>query len=466
MYLHEYLTVLRRRWKVLTLTTLLVTALAVAYTYIAEPEYAAETEIFISVESGSGTEDLLNADDYVRNRVPSYARLMTSEVVLQPVIDELRLQERPQELASRLLVETPPDTVIISVTALDADPGTAAALANAVATSFSTAVESLEPARTEAGAEVIRAVVVEPASVPERPIAPQQGLYILLGLTAGLGLGVGLAVLRHILDNRIAGEESISRVTQAPVLGRLPAVRSGGRTSLIVGALSSSQLAEAIRQARTNIQFVAIPRGQRSFVITSALPGEGKTTSAINLALAHASAGRSVCLVDGDLRRPAIATLLGIEGAVGVTNVLIESATLDDVKQSWSDASSSIDVIAAGSVPPNPAEILGSESMDTVLRTLESEYDVVIVDSPPLLPFTDAAVLASHAAGAILVVGMGKDAVSEPQLGRAVESLRAVDARILGVVINRVVGSEAERQAHNLYASSNQFSKGRNEYGA
>jgi polysaccharide biosynthesis transport protein len=169
-----------------------------------------------------------------------------------------------------------------------------------------------------------------------------------------------------------------------------------------------------------------------SIVFTSSVPGEGKTTTAANLAITMAANGVRVCLVEGDLRRARLLEYLGMDGSVGLTNVLIGQAELGDVLQKFADTS--VYVIGAGSVPPNPSELLGSTAMIETLRGLESRFDVVIIDSPPLLPVTDAAVLSSIAGGTVVVVGAGL--ADRDHLARSLQSLEAVNARVLGLVLN------------------------------
>jgi capsular exopolysaccharide synthesis family protein len=218
------------------------------------------------------------------------------------------------------------------------------------------------------------------------------------------------------------------------VLGGIAFDPDAAKRPLIVQNDPHSPRAEAFRQLRTNLQFVDIANHPKSIVVTSSVPGEGKSTSTANLAITLAAAGSTVALVEGDLRRPRVADYMGVEGAVGITNVLIGQATLDDVLQPWGNGR--LQVLACGPVPPNPSELLGSQPMDDLLRSLEKQFDYVIIDSPPLLPVTDAAVVSRLAGGAVIVAGSGK--VNREQLRRSLEILDAVDVRLLGILINRL----------------------------
>jgi succinoglycan biosynthesis transport protein ExoP len=179
-------------------------------------------------------------------------------------------------------------------------------------------------------------------------------------------------------------------------------------------------------------------------VISSSIPGEGKSTIAINLAMSLADSGSRVILVDADLRRPSIAEYLGIEGGVGLTTVLIGRAEVEDVVQPL--GKTALDLLPAGQIPPNPSELLGSMAMADLLEQLSGSYDMVLLDSPPLLPVTDAVVLSNLAGGALVVVGA--DRIHRPQLQQSLESLETAGAHLFGIVINKIARREAAAYAY------------------
>lgn len=285
------------------------------------------------------------------------------------------------------------------------------------------------------------------ADLPVTPTSPRPTLNLALGLLVGLAVGVGAAVLRETLDTSLKGAEAVQEQLGLPTLGLIGYDAETPKRPLIVHSSPRSTRAEAFRQLRTNLQFVDVDHPPRSIVVTSSLPQEGKSTATCNLAIALGQAGLRVVLVEGDLRRPRIGDYMGVEAAVGLTDVLVGRAELRDVLQPW--GSIDLRVLPSGPTPPNPSELLGSHQMQGLLTRLEADADLVLIDAPPLLPVTDAAILATLASGAIMVVRAGK--TSRDQARRAVEVLRSVDAHIYGVVMNMVPTKGPGAAAYGYY---------------
>ena len=217
---------------------------------------------------------------------------------------------------------------------------------------------------------------------------------------------------------------------------------SGTKGRLLTELAVQSPQAEAFRVLRTNIQFVHVDRPHKQFVVASAVQEEGKTTTAVDLAISLASAGIKTLLIDGDLRRSSIAGLLGLHGTVGVTTVLLGKVTVEEAIQRHT--LTDLDVLTSGVAPPNASgpELLQSNAMSNLMSTIRDMYEVVIIDSPPPpIPVTDAALLAAQADGALLVVRYGK--TTKDQLATALERLRQVDAATIGVVMDMVPTSKS-----------------------
>ncbi|MGI3785305.1 MAG: polysaccharide biosynthesis tyrosine autokinase, partial [Janthinobacterium lividum] len=381
-------------------------------------------------QSGS---DLAQGSTFAENQLSSYAQVATSPLVLQPVIAQLGLQTTPVLLAQQVSAFAPTDTVIIQVTVTDPSPTQAANIANAIGTQLASVSSDLSPRRQD-GSQAVKATILAPAQVPTDAASPNVLRNLAAGLILGLLLGVAVAILRRVLDTKIRTEADLEQVTAVPILGVVPFDSDAETHPVVIRDDPLSVRAEAVRRLRTNLQFVEAAEHSRSVVVTSSIPGEGKSTAALNLAASLSDAGLSVVLVDADLRRPSIARYVGIEGAVGLTTVLIGEANLDDVLQPWGD--SSLRVLPAGQVPPNPSELLGSGAMADVLEQLTARFDMVLLDSPPLLPVTDGAIL-GRLAGTTLVV-VGADRLHRTQLRAALESLTTAGARVSGIVLNKV----------------------------
>ena len=445
MTLQGLLQVIARRWRILVATPLLTLAAALVTSFLLTPQYESRTTLFVSATPTTvGASDLLQGNSFTQARVRSYVDVVTTDAVLAPVIDGLGLDVSVDEFAEQVSAASPLDTVLIEVTVTDTSPEQAAALADAVGQSLVAAVTELERPTTD-GASPIRVSVVQPAAVPESPVSPQPFLNAALGLLAGLGLAVGLAIARDTLDTRVSTAQEAADILDAPILASLQIDPAMADDWLVSDEQGFSVRAEAFRRLRTNLQFLDVKSHRRSFVITSALAGEGKTTVAVNLALAVAASGSRVVLVDADLRRPQVADYLQIEGSVGLTTVLIGRADVADVVQRWG-GDGHLDVIASGAVPPNPSELLGSASMEKLITSLEADYDIVLIDSPPMLPVTDPTILSAVTAGAIVVASVGM--VRTPQLATVRESMAAAGGALLGVVVNRVTES---RGAYGAY---------------
>ena len=435
MDIRDYALVLRKRWRLIVLCTLLAVAASLLATLAATPIYQASAQLFVSTSTGvdSNVSGLNQGGQFAQQRVKSYADIVNSPAVTEAVIEELGLGISPRRLAGTIEATAPLDTVLINVDVTNADPRQAQRIANSVAEQFTTVASDLETPTGQQSSPV-KVSVVRTADLPQGPVSPRTKLNIALGLLVGLAVGVGGAVLRETLDTSLKGADEIQQALDLPTLGIIAYDPDAEKRPLIVHVDPQSTRAEAFRQLRTNLQFVDVDRKPRSIVVTSSVPSEGKTTTTCNLAIALTQAGLRVILVEADLRRPRLASYLGLEGAVGLTDALVGRTDLDDVLQPWGDGN--LQVLASGPTPPNPSELLGSEQMGELLEALESRCDLVLLDAPPLLPVTDAAVLSAHASGAIVVVRSGS--TTREQASRAVEILRAVDAHVYGVVINMV----------------------------
>jgi succinoglycan biosynthesis transport protein ExoP len=431
MELKDYLRILRKRWVAIAALTLLGIALAAGGTILTTPKYEASTLVFVQVANAGSVGELASGSAFAQNQVKSYAEAVATPRVLDAAIKSLGLSESSAALASSVSATAPADTVNIQITVTRDSPSEAANLANAITTSFRQVVAEITTPTAVGSTSQVSVSVLRDATMPSSPVSPNTPLNIGIGLLLGLAVGVAVAVLRDVLDTRITGERDVEAITSAPIIGGISYDPSAVARPLIVQDDPHSVRAEAFRTLRTNLQFLEVGGGQKSFVITSSIPSEGKTTTAANLAIAMADSGANVVLVDGDLRRPKLADYMGIEGAVGLTDVLIARSSLADALQPWGRGS--LVLLPAGAVPPNPSELLGSRAMGTLIKELEADFDVVIVDLPPLLPVTDAALVSKLTRGALVVVAAGR--THKGEFAGAVSALENVGAQVAGVII-------------------------------
>ncbi|WP_265522577.1 polysaccharide biosynthesis tyrosine autokinase [Oerskovia flava] len=433
MELADYLRLLRKRWLYIAVVGMIGVLAAVALSLATTPTYQATSQVYVSVRGADTSNDLAQGSAFTVRQVKSYSELVTSPRVLEPVIEELGLEETPASLAQMVSATSPLDTVLINIAVTDESADLAAQIANSAATNLAAVVAELEkPA--DAPESPVQISTVRPASVPESPASPNMRLNVALGLVLGLAVGFGVAVLRELLDTRIRSQDDVRSVTSSSIIGAITFDEDAPDHPLIVQESPQSPRAEAFRRLRTNLQFLELDGSARVLVMTSAIPGEGKTTTSINLAVILADAGMRVVLVDADLRRPSVSTYMGVEGSVGLTTVLIGRIGLEDAVQPWGNQN--LHVLASGEIPPNPSELLGSAAMSELIHKLGTEYDVVILDTAPLLPVTDGAILAKLAGGAVVVVGAGT--THRPQLEEALGALETVGARVLGLVVNKL----------------------------
>ncbi|WP_065570915.1 polysaccharide biosynthesis tyrosine autokinase [Microbacterium oleivorans] len=432
MELSDYIRVLRKNWLIIVVLTLVGLGAAAAYSLTRTPVYESSSSVAVSTQTGGTASDIQQGANFAQTRINTYVGLVTTPIVLNPVIADLDLGVTADTLGKQITASSALNTTIITITATDPDPVVAANLANQAAASLSKVVPEIEPEIGEGGSPVrlTRVSDAQPALAPSSPNVP---LNLALGALVGLALGIGLAVLRTVLDNKVRTPRDAEGITSAPSLGAIAYDAKAKERPLIVHADPLSPRAESFRALRTNLQFLDMG-GRSSFVVTSSVPSEGKSTTTINLAIALADAGKKVALLDTDLRKPKVAEYLGIEGGVGLTDVLIGRVRVGDVMLPWGGRS--LFVLPAGKIPPNPSELLGSKQMATLLEVLERDFDVVLCDAPPLLPVTDAAILSRSTSGAILVASAGR--VTRHQLEGAVEALHTVGAKVAGFVMSMV----------------------------
>lgn len=429
MDLRQYLTALRMRWPLILLLTLVGALGGYGLAKTTPVSYTASAKVFVSPSTGQTPSELVQASTFIKNIVESYTSLVDMPVVLDPVISDLKLDTNARTLAGAIATDSPINTSIIEIRVSQPDPRRASAIANSVAHQLSLTVAELTPSPAEK--QTVKVTVVSPATIPNFPSAPRLQLYLAAGLAGGLAAGMILALILSMLDTRIRDSQDVEFLhDEYPVLGRVPyqPARRYNPLALLVDPVSP--WSEGFRRLHTNLSFLDASRSLDVIVVTSSLAGEGKTSTAVSLALSLGEGNRRILLVDADLRRPGVALAAGLEGGVGLTNVLIGQVRLEEVVQKVGP----VDVLAAGAIPPNPHQLLESAAMADLVASWRSRYDMVVIDAPPTLAVSDAAVLSRMSDGALVVVNCR--GTRRKDLTQALRELRQGGATCLGLVLS------------------------------
>lgn len=455
MELRDYLRGLRRHWVAVVLMTLVGVAVSCAWYLIQVPVYQATAVGLVKTREVAAADEanqslVSSANDTIaRSKVPTYLDMATWRPVADRVIDELGISTTPDRIVTEITLENPVDTNIIRVTASGGSPEDAAALAQAWLNALTVQIDEVE-GDGSAGSSPVSIFVTGSAILPSTPVYPDLQTALIVGGVLGLGVGVAFALMRTASDRRIRAADDVEARTGIPVVGTIPLTEKTTDSRMLdAEALKDSKtrfaVSEALRALRTNLQFMDVDNPPRTIVVTSPVPSDGKSTIACNLALTLAANGKTVVLIDGDLRRSMVATTMGLPGTVGLSDVLSGRVEIAEVLQRTTRAEN-LFVLAAGSTPPNPSEVLGSERMRGLIEDL-SRHAMVIIDAPPLLPVTDGAVLTHQADGALLVVSMGK--TTYDLLDKALDTIKKAGGRALGVVLNKAPVKGVDSSAYS-----------------
>jgi non-specific protein-tyrosine kinase len=399
--------------------------------------YVSKAALFINIPAARNTQEQLQGVQLTSQLIKSYALIATSMTTAERVKAQLDLPESAASIAGRISANAKPDTVILIVAAVDTEPLRAKLIAQTTAGVLNQVISDLERDRDRSGA--VEARVIEDAQTPRNPVSPRPNRSLVIGLLLGAMVGVAVGLGLDALDRSVKSPEDAEGLVDAPSLATIPRIRDLSRAATLVADDALSPAAEAYRALRTAVRFLEPDEPISTLVVTSASAGEGKTTTATNLAIALAQSGERVILVDADLRRARLADSLGLVGGLGLSDLILRTASMDDVLLGWREL---LAVLPAGTVPPNPAELLGSQRMATVLAELAGRCDIVVIDTPPVLPVTDAVVLAAQADATLLVARYGK--AQRSLVVEASKRLRGVGAYVVGSVLNAAPEAKAQ----------------------
>lgn len=504
--LASLLAVLRRRQRWITGTVLVAVVVSVALSLVTTPVYRARAEVLVEPEVETTDPMLAGRVFFLEQELETQLRLMESEVIGARVAESLSLGVSGRQVLDDVQASVVPDTRVIQVVASDTDPERAAQLAQSFADEYlafrrEDAAERLAEASASMQARIDRgrqevarldeeianaegsgrigslvnerdsvteeladlegqlsqleaadAVargggrVIQAAEVPSRASEPQPARNAVVALMLGLGLGIVVALVVDNVDDAIHTSDDAATVSQRPVLGRIPLAGEdeGGDLPVLRGITGLA--AESFRDLRTNLRFVGQDGPPHVVVVTSSIQGEGKSVVSANLALVAAAADRSVVLVDADLRRPAIGRMFRHEDVAGLSTVLVGEHTLEETLNTV--AGTGLDLLLSGDPPPNPSELVGTSRMAELIAELAAQYDLVVIDSPPVLVVPDVLEYAGVADTTLLVVELER--ATRREVRDSVERLERAGARVPGVVVNRA-DLDATRYGYDYY---------------
>lgn len=459
--LADYLHVARVYWKGIAAFIVALTLAAFAWTLVQPRIYESESSGIVVTAGADNLSLSLAGDNLAKSKAKNYTSVAGSRLLAERVISDLRLDTNSDALLGSVAVTAPVDTAEIRVAVRSKIPENAQQIADAWVQSLAEQVNEIEASATaEAGVPAVRVIPLGRAVLPAYPVSPNVKFTLVAGAGVGLLLGLAYALLRNHLDRRLRTASDIERLFDVPVIGTIPVDhRLDGKSSVLDGSAiggndsptGNHAITEALRELRTNLQFIDVDNPPRIIVVTSSVPSEGKSTVTANLAVTMAASGENVVVVDGDLRRPTVVDVFRLVPGVGVTDVLSGHAELMDVLQPWG-AMPNLNVLGSGRIPPNPSELLGSKAMRNLLKVL-SQDAIVLIDAPPLLPVTDAAVLSRIADGAIVVVRSGK--TTQEELAKSLGNLKRAKGHTLGTILNCVPTTGAG--SYGYYGSYGSF---------
>jgi len=427
---NRYLLALRRSWVVIVAALILGAVAGIVASAVATPVYSASSKLYFSIGTGSSATDLNQGSAYTQAQMLSFAELATSPIVLTPVVESLGLDVTQATLAGDITATTTQGTALLEVTATASTGSRAAGIANAVAESLSSEIERLAPTAT-GSKKVLAVTIVTPATPPTSKSSPDTSRNLLAGLVLGLIIGVLVVALRQRIETRIDGPQALAEVTNAPLIGSIG--RRHHHRPSGAGATSPVHVTEEDRQLAATL-LSSIAGTPFTVLVTSAIPREGTTVTALGLSLALGERRQRVLLVEANLRRPSISHITGLPAAPGLAEAIAE--TTGSTSAGKVATIEGISVLVAGEVPSDPSSLLASGRMSELLESFAKDYDLVIVDVAPITVSADAAILGPSADAVLVVVDSTR--VRAAKLASALDSLTSARIPVIGIVLNHM----------------------------
>lgn len=428
--------------------------------FMVTPLYEASVNMIVNTRqdtTANVTNDQLNS---AKSLVDTYAIIIKSDVVLDEVIENTNLVIDYETLYKQISVTDLNDTQVMRVSVEDPDPQMASEIVREIS---EIAPDVIVDAVGAGSCKVISKV-----AVTSHPVSPNVSRNTAVGALIGVIIAIGILTLMFLLkENHIVDDEDLKKYSELSALGVIPevdekasgAAKNSTKRTLVLSTAKDMPFAyvEAYKSLRTNLKFLTASSGAKSFVITSALSMESKSNVSINLCASMAEENKKVILIDADLRKPGVTRLLHMHSSTkGLTDLLMGECTFGDVVVH--DPELNIDVLPAGTIPPNPAEVLSMNSMAQMIATLKRYYDYVIVDAPPVAVVTDAAIIGGLVDGALLVIR--SDYAPVEMVRMAIDRLESVKVKIFGAILTRFDAKKAGRQSGYYYSYHDYYSYG------
>lgn len=435
----DYLNIIRKRIILILFITICPMIIAgILSFYVIKPIYEGESTVIV----GKDSMDEITQSEVImyQDLIKTYSEIGKSRVVAENAIKNLELDILVKEFMLNLSITPKLDTQIIEISYKSKTPEIAAKGANALSQAFVEEAQKLLPS--------VSVKIMDNALIPEEPIAPNKKLNISMSFILGLIFSLGFAFLIEYLNNTIKNEDDVERHLQLPTIGVIP--KENKMVNLIVAKEPKAPITEAFKSMRTNLLFSMKNRGLKTLMVCSSVPKEGKTSVSTNIAVAIAQTGKRVLLIDCDLRKPCVHRHFNISNnQLGLVDVILQESKAEEVSIRIDD---NLDVLTAGIANYSPSELLLSQKMKDLIKEVKMKYDYVILDTPPIIAFTDALALATEKIGVILVVNSEESKIDTCKKSK--QLLSNINATIIGIALNKVDKREFIGFGHDYYSHS------------
>jgi capsular exopolysaccharide synthesis family protein len=405
--------------------------------FVLKPVYEGKSTVIV----GKDSTDKITQSEVImyQDLIKTFSEIGKSRLVAENAINNLELDIVVKKFMLNLSITPKIGTQIIEISYKSGTSEMASRGANALAQALVEESQKFLPAGS--------VKVMDNALIPEEPITPNKTLYVSLGFMLGLILSLGLVLLMEYLNNTIKNENSVERYLKLPTIALIP--KQNKMVDLIVVKEPKAPITEAFKFMRTNLLFSMKNRGLKTLMVCSSIPNEGKTTVSTNIAVAIAQTGKRILLIDCDLRKPSVHRHFNIsKNQLGLVNVILQERKAEEVSIRIEDK---FDVLTAGIANYSPSELLSTQKMKNLIKEMEEKYDYVILDTPPIISFTDALTLATEKIGVILVVNSEESKIEICKKSKQI--LLNINATIIGIVLNKVDKREFVGYAHDYYSN-------------